>query len=700
MAAFTKGSLSPAGCGSRSRTQSLEKRYGAAYFHGETSGYPPEGYQSGCPDWNPWLDFIKLIHPSGVLVDLGCAYGYLPHEAARRGYRTFGLDVSSYALGREPSLRERLVRADVQALPLAGCCADIVTLFDVLEHLEDPLGCLSEATRILRADGLILGATPDPVFFDRMEETHCFERPPSFWVRALKDRGLEVRFRFSGDPFNFQFAAARSGSPTADRLQLLQHDRFSEEPDFLSAEPPLLAVLRQGWRPVSRGARSIAARRASLYLLNLEDHPLALRLSCSAKTSPDFAVLRILLDSLVLDEIHLGSEKTEHAIEPAPFLLPGGGHHLFFDLSPEGPQVLVRDIRIQVEPGSSRQLVLGLPYDLYQRYRLAAEIISIVGSREVLDIGGYIGDEGGHLALPRDFLVSEGEGGPRVQTTDLRACDHPDHTPATAWEQPFPDAGFDLVLSLDVLEHLPPEHRPAFLAEMDRVARRWILLGAPFSTIEVEETEKELAETLLGSRRFLLEHRELGLPDPSLVTDFFEGRGYRLFALPNGSLSRWKEMQVQTQHYYGFRSARISWTFNRLANETLYPLDQVQPAYRTLYLISKQPLAEDQKRSLAGLISENPGPDSAALLLSKRREFLELHRRIEELLERRERSLLDVHYLTNERHKLIELLRQERETQLASLAEHGRYIEKLEGDLWNTPLWRLGARRLRKKLRK
>jgi SAM-dependent methyltransferase len=38
---------------------------------------------------------------------------------------------------------------------------------------------------------------------------------------------------------------------------------------------------------------------------------------------------------------------------------------------------------------------------------------------------------------------------------------------------PFPDGAFDLAYSNSVVEHLPPERRAAFAAEIMRVARRW-----------------------------------------------------------------------------------------------------------------------------------------------------------------------------------------------------------------------------------
>ena len=45
---------------------------------------------------------------------------------------------------------------------------------------------------------------------------------------------------------------------------------------------------------------------------------------------------------------------------------------------------------------------------------------------------------------------------------------------------PRPDASFDTVAALHLLEHLPPEHGAAVIAEMQRLARRRVVVAVPF----------------------------------------------------------------------------------------------------------------------------------------------------------------------------------------------------------------------------
>jgi hypothetical protein len=83
-------------------------------------------------------------------------------------------------------------------------------------------------------------------------------------------------------------------------------------------------------------------------------------------------------------------------------------------------------------------------------------------------------------------------------------------------ELPVEDASFDLVTSVDVLEHIGPDDRPAFVSELARAAKQRVVLCCPFGSSEHQAAEAELHkwfEQVTGERhQWLAEHVQNGLP--------------------------------------------------------------------------------------------------------------------------------------------------------------------------------------------
>ncbi len=68
----------------------------------------------------------------------------------------------------------------------------------------------------------------------------------------------------------------------------------------------------------------------------------------------------------------------------------------------------------------------------------------------------------------------------------LRAVVSVNAVHATARELPFRDGWFDLVFTMGVLIHQPPETLPLVMSEIVRTSRRWVLCGEYFSAEPTE----------------------------------------------------------------------------------------------------------------------------------------------------------------------------------------------------------------------
>jgi 2-polyprenyl-3-methyl-5-hydroxy-6-metoxy-1,4-benzoquinol methylase len=108
---------------------------------------------------------VHLIqeYASGTnLLDVGCAQGFFLFSASQAGYTTKGIEISQDAA--EYARRE--FGLDIEAKPFeelrfAENHFDVVTLWQVLEHVPYPLAVLQEVHRILKPGGLLAVSTPD-----------------------------------------------------------------------------------------------------------------------------------------------------------------------------------------------------------------------------------------------------------------------------------------------------------------------------------------------------------------------------------------------------------------------------------------------------------------------------------------------------------------------------------------------------------
>jgi len=142
-----------------------ESLYAADYFEGTGRGHGYGDY--GSLEVALRANFSKrlgsaALRPGARLLDLGAAFGFGVSEAARAGFGAFGLELSRSAARRAAvAAPGAIVAANALRLPFGTASLEIVTLWDVLEHLPDPAAVLGEIARVLVPDGRLLLTTGD-----------------------------------------------------------------------------------------------------------------------------------------------------------------------------------------------------------------------------------------------------------------------------------------------------------------------------------------------------------------------------------------------------------------------------------------------------------------------------------------------------------------------------------------------------------
>jgi hypothetical protein len=220
---------------------------------------------------------------------------------------------------------------------------------------------------------------------------------------------------------------------------------------------------------------------------------------------------------------------------------------------------------------------LELPFDQYQRYRVVADLVPSLreGSQPltILDVGG-------RTANLRAFLPED-----RVYIVDVEPSDEPGLVLGDGGRLPYRDKCVDVVAAFDTLEHVPPAHRAAFVAECARVARKWVVLAGPYAAPAVDESERLLQRFLrdkLGvEHRYLDEHRHNGLPDLARSRAGLEAAGMRTAAIGHGNLERWLPLMCLSLYLDHEPELReLAKAVFRFYNGELYASDHAEPVYR------------------------------------------------------------------------------------------------------------------------
>ena len=181
---------------------------------------------------------LRVLHGLGArgrLLDVGCASGALLIEAKALGFAPVGLEPAPATARRAAEKSGCPVLAHpLQDALLAPAAYDVITLFDVLEHLAQPLLALERLRRTLAPGGLLAVTVPDyGGLWARASGRHWpfltpWEHLLYFTRRTLHatlcTAGFErVRFHPACTPLSFGTLAAKSPVPAALVPSFLRH---------------------------------------------------------------------------------------------------------------------------------------------------------------------------------------------------------------------------------------------------------------------------------------------------------------------------------------------------------------------------------------------------------------------------------------------------------------------------------------------
>ncbi len=139
---------------------------GEAYSQNPYFSYDVEEFQTRAK--GRYANYVKALADIesrvglGKLLDVGCGSGAFLNVARQRGWEISGVELS-------PGLSEmsrRAVHAEVttasfESVDLPAASYDVITMWDIIEHVIDPVLCIEKVRRLLKPGGIALFCTPD-----------------------------------------------------------------------------------------------------------------------------------------------------------------------------------------------------------------------------------------------------------------------------------------------------------------------------------------------------------------------------------------------------------------------------------------------------------------------------------------------------------------------------------------------------------
>lgn len=150
---------------------SVPQSYDATSLYKEEV-YFADGCEYGIADYRSWqrklapfyisrLERVESFQPPARLLDIGCASGYLIKTAEDRGWRTEGIELSPQMRRRAAELTRAPIHESIEQALGSGARFECVTMFEVIEHLIDPVGTMAQVAELLVPGGIVALSTPN-----------------------------------------------------------------------------------------------------------------------------------------------------------------------------------------------------------------------------------------------------------------------------------------------------------------------------------------------------------------------------------------------------------------------------------------------------------------------------------------------------------------------------------------------------------
>lgn len=187
-----------------------------SYYYAHGCGLP---YNHEEKHWTRFFGAIadRVVADFGpaVILDAGCAMGFLVEALRERGAEAFGVDVSEYAIANVAAAVKPFCRVRSITDPLPRKY-ELIVCIEVLEHLLPADSERAVANLCAHTDDILFSSSPD----DYKEATHFNVQPPDYWAEQFARHGFHRDLEYNPSyvtPWAVRFRRSRQPGPKVVR---------------------------------------------------------------------------------------------------------------------------------------------------------------------------------------------------------------------------------------------------------------------------------------------------------------------------------------------------------------------------------------------------------------------------------------------------------------------------------------------------
>lgn len=111
---------------------------------------------------------MKRCGNTGRILDIGCATGIFLHGMKQHGWECYGIEPSAFAAQyAHERFQLNVFQGYLEESSFPEASFDVVSMWDVLEHVADPASTLAQIARLLKPDGWLVLTMPNADAWER-----------------------------------------------------------------------------------------------------------------------------------------------------------------------------------------------------------------------------------------------------------------------------------------------------------------------------------------------------------------------------------------------------------------------------------------------------------------------------------------------------------------------------------------------------